>query len=317
MHLACCRALVFLIPRAYGRATLACLRAYGASCALIPRAWRPGTRRAKASPAPSSCTHLPLSPSPLKGGGGDASREGAATPYACSPSPPLGGGEGWGEEGAFSICAAPAPGAPHHGAVNGARLSGQDGVMKRAGERVTAGRGRRASRAPSAALPGAPGAGKCCLTLSRLVSACLGLSRLVSAKSAKKYSLPDPTSPSSGRGGRARGARGRTRGQATAVTVPPAAGVRLPRRARWAVPVRAMQMPCGVPMKTSNGSFPIALWSGRQGEIPRATTNSGKYSRDIPASRLETATFPGDSRMGTPPHRSTQAESASGACRIM
>ena len=124
----------------------------------------------------------------------------------------------------------------------------------------------------------------CRLTLSHLVSACLG-------KNPKKSSLPYLTLPSSGRG-RASAGRGGEGGQATAVTVPKR--VRLSRRARRAVPVRAMQMPCVSPMNGPNGSFPIARRRGRQGEMPRSTTTTGKYSRDTPASRLESATRPGD-----------------------
>ena len=72
-------------------------------------------------------THLPLTPSPLKGGGGTWLR--GRSPSAYSPSPPLGGGEGRGEEGG-------APNWPDHGAVHGAGGVGQGRGRRRGGRRT-------------------------------------------------------------------------------------------------------------------------------------------------------------------------------------
>lgn len=63
------------------------------------------------------------------------------------------------------------------------------------------------------------------------------------------------------------GAKGKTRGQATAVTVPPVprGGVRLSRGARRAAPGRAVQAICELRMNKPNVSLSIVLRIARQG----------------------------------------------------
>ena len=108
---------------------------------------------------------------------------------------------------------------------------------------------------------------------SRFVSEYLGISRYISEylgflpkKTRRRISLSRP------RGGRGGGGAGR---------LPPlrCLPVRLSRRARRAVPVRAMQMPCRLPTSGANGSLSIAMRIGRQGEMPYARAGTGKYSR--------------------------------------
>ena len=303
-----------------------------------------------------SKTHLPLAPSPLKGGGGTIAERAGLLPVrtgrpegvgaTATLSPPLlpAGEERAGERrGVLADCA-------HHGAVEGAGAGASIAACKakpprprqprRSGVRPSTGcRPRRSTNGapthplhPTRSRPSsqksAPGAkpAPCQMPNSPCPPSALLGRRGNGAPIPPAFRLRHSGGREQGEPGpgweaarRSRGAKARTRGQATAVTVPraPRGGVRLSRGARWDVPVRAAQMPCNLVISRSNGSFSIALRIGRQGEIPRVSTTTGQKPRETRVPSRGLPSGPGEWRMGKIPDRSTQSGSVPGGGQIM